>query len=188
LFSNYTKYFVEHCKIKADNKAMFKNINITEAFAKPIEKIGKDWTLISAGDINNFNMMTASWGGVGFLWNKPVAFIFVRPNRYTFEFIEKQPVFTLSFFAPEDKHILSYCGSHSGRNEDKAKACNLSVIATSSNSISFKEAQMYFECRKLYAQDMDEKSFIDTSALTQWYGKDPLHRVYVGEILNAMAK
>ena len=61
-------------------------------------------------------------------------------------------------------------------------------MATSSNSVSFKEAQMYFECRKLYAQDMDEKSFIDTSALTQWYGKDPLHRVYVGEILNAMAK
>ena len=65
---------------------MFKNIGISEGFARPIDKIGKDWTLISAGNIDNFNMMTASWGGVGFLWNKPVAFIFVRPNRYTFEF------------------------------------------------------------------------------------------------------
>ena len=165
-----------------------KEINPVEISDNFIKLIASDWMLITAGDEAKYNMMTASWGGVGFLWNKPVAFIFVRPNRYTFEFIEKQPVFTLSFFAPEDKHILSYCGSHSGRNEDKAKACNLSVIATSSNSISFKEAQMYFECRKLYAQDMDEKSFIDTSALTQWYGKDPLHRVYVGEILNAMAK
>ncbi len=167
---------------------MFKNIDISEGFARPIDKIGKDWTLISAGNIDNFNMMTASWGGVGFLWNKPVTFIFVRPNRYTFEFIEKPPVFTLSFFAPEDKHILSYCGSHSGRDVNKVKECNLSPIATSENSVSFQEAKMYFECRKLYAQDMNEKSFIDTTALAQWYGKDPLHRVYVGEILNAMAK
>ena len=167
---------------------MFKNIDISEGFARPIDKIGKDWTLISAGNISNFNMMTASWGGVGFLWNKPVAFIFVRPNRYTFEFIEKEPIFTLSFFSPKDKEILSYCGSHSGRNENKAKVCNLTAIKTSYNSVSFEQAQMYFECRKLYAQDMDESSFIDKAPLSQWYGKDPLHRIYVGEILNAMAK
>ena len=58
---------------------------ITENF---ISLIGREWMLVTAGDASRFNTMTASWGGVGYLWNKPVVFVFVRPERYTFEFIE----------------------------------------------------------------------------------------------------
>ena len=45
--------------------------------------IGKQWMLVTAGPADEFNTMTASWGGIGWLWNKPVAFVFIRPERYT---------------------------------------------------------------------------------------------------------
>lgn len=164
---------------------MFKEVNISEAMSDPIEKIGSDWMLITAGTPEKFNMMTASWGAAGFMWNKPVVFAFVRPNRYTFDFIEKNPVFTISFFAPEDKKILSYCGSHSGRDTDKAKDCSLTPFATKNSAVAFEEARLYFECRKMYAQNLEESAFFDKSALQKWYGKDPMHKMYVAEILGA---
>ena len=59
------------------------------------ELIGKEWMLVTGGTKDNFNMMTASWGGIGWLWNKPVAFIFIRPERYTYPLIEKNDQLTL---------------------------------------------------------------------------------------------
>lgn len=47
--------------------------------------------------------MTVSWGGLGELWGKDVAFIFIRPQRYTYEFIERENYFTMSFFGGEQK-------------------------------------------------------------------------------------
>ena len=68
-----------------------------------ISIIGKEWMLITAGDIQHFNTMTASWGGVGFLWGKPVAFVFIRPERYTHDFVEQYDRLTLTFFDEADK-------------------------------------------------------------------------------------
>ena len=68
--------------------------DLTENF---FEAIGKEWMLVTSGSKEKFNTMTASWGGIGFLWNKAVAFIFIRPERYTYEFIEKNDMLTLSF-------------------------------------------------------------------------------------------
>ena len=45
--------------------------------------IGREWMLVTATDSEGkVNTMTASWGGVGVLWNRDVAFVFVRPQRY----------------------------------------------------------------------------------------------------------
>ena len=71
-----------------------------------IEIIGKEWMLVSAGDKDKFNMMTASWGGVGFLWNKPVVFVFIRPERYTREFVDEKGCFTLSFLGGKNTKRL----------------------------------------------------------------------------------
>ena len=172
----------------SEDSGMFYSQKISEAMSNPIEKIGSDWMLITSGDTAKFNMMTASWGGAGFIWNKPSLFVFVRPNRYTFEFLEKRDVFTVSFFAPEYKKALSFCGSHSGRDFDKAKECSLTPFATTNGGVAFEESALYFECRKTYAQDMSEKCFLDKSALEKWYGADnPMHKMYVAEILSAMA-
>ncbi len=155
--------------------------------ANPIEKIGSEWMLVSAGNIDNFNMMTASWGGAGFLWNKPVAFVFIRPNRYTFDFIENSDTFVLSFFAPEQKKILSYCGSHSGRDVNKAQECSLTPFVTTNGNVAFEQSKLFFECRKIFAQDFSEKSFLDKQPLEKWYANEPLHKMYIAEITNAMS-
>ena len=90
-----------------------------------IQLIGKEWMLVTAGDESSDNTMTASWGGIGFLWNKPVVYVFIRPERYTFEFIEKSEYFTLSFLGEENRAIHKICGSKSGREVDKVKETGL---------------------------------------------------------------
>ena len=97
-----------------------KAINPNEIKDNFIELIGKEWMLVSAGDKEKFNMMTASWGGVGVLWNRPVVFAFIRPERYTREFIDARNEFTITFLGPEHRKAHSICGSKSGREVDAA--------------------------------------------------------------------
>ena len=103
--------------------------------------IGKDWTLVTAGTEDKYNTMTASWGSVGIMWNKPVAFTFIRPQRYTYEFIENNEYYTLSVYGEEYRKALTLCGTKSGRDIDKAKETGLTPV--------FKEKAPYFEQARL---------------------------------------
>lgn len=156
---------------------------------KAFELIGKEWMLITAGKKENFNMMTASWGGIGWLWNKPVAFIFVRPERYTHQFIEESDFLTLSFYGKDSqmRHVLNFCGTVSGRDHDKLKETGLTPISTEHGAITFAEARLTIEGRKLFRSQMVAENFIDTNCLTKWYNEKPgggLHTVYIVEIEN----
>ncbi len=142
--------------------------------------IGKDWMLITAGEPESFNIMTASWGGLGVLWEKKVAFCFVRPTRHTYQFIEQSSRFTLSFFEDRHRKILSFCGSHSGRDSDKLKATGLTPIRDM-EFVYFAEARLVLACRKIYSQDIDPRFFLDPQIETMYPQKD-YHRMYVGEI------
>ena len=84
---------------------MFKEISVNKIEENPFHLIGKQWMLITAGGPDSFNTMTAAWGGFGYLWNLPVTSIFIRPQRYTFEFTEKNDFYTLSFFEKKHKNI-----------------------------------------------------------------------------------
>lgn len=64
----------------------------------PFTKIGKEWALLTAGSKEKANTMTISWGGVGVLWGKNVAFVFVRDSRYTKELIRTKMNSFLSAF------------------------------------------------------------------------------------------
>ena len=119
-----------------------KNIDITEISRNPVELIGKQWMLITAGTAENFNCMTASWGGIGFLWNRPVAFVFVRPNRHTVNFIEAQPAFTLSFMPEQYRQDLIFCGRHSGRDVDKMAHTSLRPATTPAGLPTFADAEL----------------------------------------------
>ena len=66
----------------------FKKIDISELSFNPFDKIGKQWMLLTGGDKNSYNTMTASWGQLGVLWNKNVLTCYIRPNRYTYGFVE----------------------------------------------------------------------------------------------------
>ena len=90
--------------------------------------IGKQWMLVTAGTSEKFNTMTASWGGLGWLWNKPVAFVFIRPERYTHGFIEASDCMTLSFYGEEYREALKICGTKSGRDIDKVAATGLTPV------------------------------------------------------------
>lgn len=153
--------------------------------------IGKEWMLITAGDSTSYNTMTASWGGIGWLWNKPVAFIFVRPERYTHEFIEKNGRLTLSFFPEDYRSALQICGSKSGRDCDKVKEAGISPKQLESGAITFNEARMALDCRKLFKAEMEQANFLDKELLEKWYHDKPgggFHTVYVVEIENVYAK
>ena len=102
-----------------------KKLEVKDLKENFFEAIGKEWMLVTAGTKEKFNTMTASWGGIGWLWNKPVAFVFIRPERYTYEFVEKNDYLTLSFLGEENKKIHAVCGSKSGRNIDKVKETGL---------------------------------------------------------------
>ena len=102
-----------------------KETDILEINENAVKLIGKEWMLITAGNMENYNTMTASWGNIGFLWGKPVATIYVRPQRYTLEYIEREECFTLSFFPEQYRKALNICGTKSGRDTDKVKEAGL---------------------------------------------------------------
>jgi flavin reductase (DIM6/NTAB) family NADH-FMN oxidoreductase RutF len=154
----------------------------------PFKLIGKDWMLIAAGELGSFNMMTASWGALGELWNTRVAFCFVRPQRYTFPFMERAVIYTLNFFDESYRPALDFCGNRSGRDVDKAKETGLTAIAGAGGAVQFAEARLVLECRKLYAQDIDPARFVDQTISPQTYPARDFHRMYVGEIVRCLAK
>ena len=151
------------------------------------EAISKEWMLVTAGSKDKFNTMTASWGGTGELWGTPVAFVFIRPERYTFEFMERSACFTLSFLGYENKDIHKICGSKSGRDIDKIAATGLRPVFTEQGNVLYEQSRLSLECRKLYADTRRESCFSDKSLLGRWYGEGHggLHHMYIGEIQNA---
>lgn len=151
------------------------------------ETIGKEWLLVTAGGKDDFNMMTASWGCLGWLWNKPVAVIFIRPERHTHDLIEQSDKLTLSFLGntEEARKIYAFCGSKSGRDFDKAKETGLVPVETDNGSVTYEQARLTFECRKLYKDSIKPECFLESS-ISQWYGeKGGYHDVYIVEITNA---
>lgn len=152
-----------------------------------IETIGQEWFLATAGTPDKFNMLTASWGGIGYLWNRPVAFLFIRPERYTHCFIEANERVTLAFLGHDKAMRQAYalCGSKSGRDMNKAEAAGLTPIATPQGNTTFAEARLTIEGRKLFRADMETAHFLDKAVLERWYNDQPggsFHSIYVIEI------
>lgn len=154
----------------------------------PFTKIGKEWALISAGDKNKCNTMTVSWGGVGVLWGKNVVYIFIRDSRYTKEFIDNGEFFSMSFFDEKYRDALSYCGKESGRNvDDKFKGAGLTPVFR--HNIPYPdEANLVLLCRKMAAVPITEDTFVDPQIMPKWYSDNDMHVMYVGEIIEAVAR
>jgi flavin reductase (DIM6/NTAB) family NADH-FMN oxidoreductase RutF len=149
--------------------------------------IGRDAMLITAGTPDNFNTMTASWGGWGHLWNRDVTFSFVRPQRYTFDFMEQAEHYTLCFLYREHQAALDFCGSHSGRDVDKIAATGLTPVTDeATGAVYFAEARLVLVCRKLYAQDLTADSFIERGIVGEAYPKTDFHRMYIGQIVRCL--
>lgn len=166
----------------------FSQIEVKSLNDNFFSRLDDDWMLITAGSHNDFNTMTASWGGFGILWNKPIAFVVIRPQRYTYEFINRSEFFTLSFFPPSFKKALQYCGSYSGRDTDKPKETGLSPISVKDHSIAFHEASLIMACRRLYADHLKSEKFLDPEIIKKNYPGADFHQFTIGEITDCYQK
>lgn len=164
-----------------------KKIDIKELKENAVSLFDDSWCLITAGGKDSFNTMTASWGAMGELWNEDVCFIFIRPQRYTYEFTEKNDLFTLSFFGEEYKKVLTFCGRNSGRDCDKVKETGLTPKEFD-GSIGFEESRLTLVCQKLYYQDLDPAGFVEKSLDSKNYAEKDYHRMYVGRIVACYAE
>ncbi|MBE7035366.1 MAG: flavin reductase family protein [Ruminococcaceae bacterium] len=149
--------------------------------------IGKDWMLIAAEKEGKTNAMTASWGGIGVLWNKPVSFCFIRPQRYTKEFIDASERFSLTFFTEEYRKTLSYFGRVSGRDEDKIEKAGLSV-EHAEGAPYFREGNLVLLCKKLYVDTIKPEGILSPEIVQEMYPGADFHSVYIGEIVKAFMK
>lgn len=153
----------------------------------PFVKLAKEWALVTTGEKNKPNTMTVSWGGMGVLWGKNVVYIFIRDSRYTKELIDKQDFFSLSFLDETHREALSYCGSHSGRDVDKFKEANLTPNHV--HGILFPdEANLVLLCKKMAAVKLTKDTFLDANIEGKWYADSDMHTMYIGEIMDAVAR
>ena len=164
-----------------------KNIeNIRAVKENLVKLIADDWALVSAGDGDKWNTMAISWGGVGELWGKDVVFAFIRPQRYTKEFMDKSDYFTVSFFDEEYKDALKLCGTKSGRDCDKLGLAGLTA-EYDGEAVYPSQARLVIKCRKIAVQQMDNSGFIDESIESNYKSGD-YHFVYIGEIEKVFEK
>lgn len=156
-------------------------------FDGAFRRIGKDWMLLTVKKPDGTaNPMTASWGGLGWLWNRPVAFLFIRPQRYTFGLVEAEDRLTVSFLDEKYRGALRLCGTLSGRDTDKFAAAGLHVSELC--GVPFPaEADTVLVCRKLFAEDLEKTAFLDP-ALLENYQENDFHRMYICEIEAAYRK
>lgn len=160
--------------------------SIREVKENLVKLISDDWALVSAADGEKWNTMTISWGSVGELWGKDVVFAFIRPQRYTKEFMDKSDYFTVSFFDEKYKDALRLCGTKSGRDCDKISLAGLTA-EYEGEAVYPAEAKLVIKCRKIAVQKMDNAGFIDESIESNYKSGD-YHFIYIGEIEKVLEK
>ena len=167
-----------------------KEISVSELKLNPMSMIAGEWMLVTAGnEARGYNTMTASWGHLGSIWGHggglPTAVIYLRPQRYTREFVDREELFTLSVFPSEYKKDLGYLGRVSGRDEDKVAKTGLTPVFAEDTTY-FAQAKLVLVCRKLYKGTLTEEGFCDKTILDDHYPNRDLHNVYIGQILKVL--
>ena len=163
---------------------MLKRIDPKEIRQNVFSLIGDQWMLITAGTAEQCNTMTAAWGGLGVLWGAPTATCYIRPQRYTREFVNREEYFTLAFFGEEYRQALALCGDKSGREVDKIKECGFTVKTAECGAPYFEQAELVMVCRKQYIHPMDPDRMPE-DVKEKWYPGQDYHIMYLGEIVEA---
>ncbi len=142
----------------------------------------KEWALVTAGTADNYNTMTISWGGLGTIWNKPVATVYVKPIRYTHRFLDENEYFTVSFFDEKYRQDLSVLGTLSGRDGDKVAKTALTPV-TAGQSMTFEQATLTLLCKKIYRQDLITDT-MPQEAIDKYYIDEAPHTMFIGEVVD----
>ena len=166
---------------------MFNKIDPKQLDLNPFSAIGDKWMLVTAGDSNKANTMTASWGGAGVLWNKNVVTCYIRPQRFTRELIDANENFSVSFLPEEFRKQLVYCGRVSGRDEDKITGSGLTLLNDYA-APCFEEADTVLICKKIYVGELKPQGIVYPEHDEANYPAKDYHIVYIGEITEALVK
>ncbi len=165
----------------------FREISPKDMTDNPFRLIGDDWMLVTAESGERTSMMTASWGGLGVMWNRPVAYIVIRPQRFTKTLIDASENLSLCFFDKKHRKKLAYSGKASGRNEDKVAHTGFHV-AHAANVPYFEESRMVLICKKLLAEAYTPESFVEKSLVPENYADGDFHTLYILEIQKVLVK
>ena len=153
--------------------------------------LGAENALLTAGTADRCNTMTIGWCQAGWLWGLQTCTVYVRPERYTYQFMEDQAYFTVSVLPKDMKNAMALCGTKSGRDMDKIKECGLTVRTGAGGAPFFEEAELVLVCRTLYAQDLEPACVLsagEEKILPSYGAKGGWHRAYTGEIVEAYQK
>ena len=148
----------------------------------PFELFNDDWGLVTAGTKDHFNSMTISWGSLGTIWGRSIVTIYVRPSRYTWNFLKDSDTFTVAFFPEQYRGALNIMGTLSGRDTDKVAASGLTPVFLE-NGISYSEASSVLVCRKIYMARMDREDVPDFARKIYQNGVEP-HWIIMGEVIS----
>jgi len=170
-----------------------KEIDYKELSLNPMTVFGEEWFALAAGnEEDDCNAMTIAWGHFGSLWERgthanrlPTVVVYVRPSRYTKEFMDREPMFTLSLFDKDKKKALGIIGSRSGRDGDKLASAGLEPIYAD-GTVYFRDAKLVLICRKLYSAPLLEGGFVDKELVDFNYPMRDFHEMYVGEIIKIL--
>lgn len=175
-------------EMQNNDQSQWHKIDPTELNESATKIFADDWMVLSAGNDSSMNLMTIAWGGLGELWNKPVATVYVAPQRYTFQFLMREEYYTVCRFDSTYRDTLTYLGTKSGRDEDKVKGSGLTVAYTDLGNPYYEEANLVIECRKIYVDSFRPENLQQEQL--DWYasrGLDP-HGIFIGEIVNVWVK
>lgn len=153
----------------------------------PFEKIGKDWMLVTAGNEEKANTMTASWGALGQMWGKDAAFVVIRQSRFTKEFIDREKKFSLSFPGDEHRNLMKYLGAVSGRDEDKIKVSG-AEIGYYKGVPYIDQASLILICKVLSSTLVKPEDFIDPGIDDTWYRDKDYHTLYIASVTDILAR
>lgn len=166
---------------------MFKEIKVCDIKKSACTMFSQGWAIVAAGNQEDYNGMTVSWGCLGHVWRKDVANVYVRPTRYTYEYFEKNDYFTVSIFKEDEyKKDLTYVGKVSGRDEDKFAKTDLTFSFIDDLPV-MDQAEYVLLCKKAYAHDIVRPEFIDKD-VESFYKDENLHRSYYGVIEKVFIK
>ncbi|MEG2597066.1 MAG: flavin reductase family protein [Oscillospiraceae bacterium] len=164
----------------------FTEIDGNKLDINPFQLIGKDWALVTAGNQEKFNTMTVSWGNMGVMWNKNIVTAFIRPQRYTHEFLEKGDAFTVSFYPEEMRAALTLCGKTSGRDINKVAEAGLTPVFDG-EYVYFQQAKLVLTCKKIYRDRIRPEGFL-AEEIKEAYPQQDYHDIFMGEIIKAYIK
>jgi flavin reductase (DIM6/NTAB) family NADH-FMN oxidoreductase RutF len=152
----------------------------------PWKKFHEEWALVTAGKKDNFNTMTISWGGMGTLFSRPVVTVYIKPARYTHDFVLENDIFTVSFYDEKHRESLTYLGNHSGKDEDKVAKVGFSPKFLENGGITFEQAKTTIVLKKLFTQQLDRNN-IPKDIIKTYFSNDherPSHTMFIGEVID----